>query len=268
MARSAARSQSNLSHKTKRFASPHTPEKARAKFAGAEIVPFDFTNKETVRAALDDVDALYLASPGEANVQEISRVIEYAKGAGVERVVRLSAMGVEGSDNPLRKIERYTEASGLIWTHLRPNWFMQNFSTTFAEGVRRGVIAEPAGDAKTSFIDTRDIAAVAVKALTEEGHGGQAYTLTGGRAYDRYEVADAISQATDKEVRYEPLSEKAFRERMSGAGMPEKNLERTINLYQAVRTGYKAETTDTFERITERAPTSLQRFIQDHKEVW
>ena len=197
------------------------------------------------------------------------RAVGLAKEAGVERIVRLSAMGIEGSDNPLRRVEQTIEASELTWTHLRPNWFMQNFSTTSAEGIReRGVLAEPAGDAKTSFIDTRDIAAVAVKALTEEGHGGQAYTLTGQQAHGRYEVADAISQATGKEVRYEPLSEEAFRERMSGAGMPEDYLELMTGLYQAVRAGYTAETTDTFEQVTGRAPITLGQFARDYKEVW
>ena len=250
----------------------HTPEKAKKAFSGTsnvDIVPFDFTDEETITAALAGVDALYLASPGEGDVDAVRRVVDLAKEAGVERVVRLSAMGVERSDNPLRQVEQYIEASGLTWTHLRPNWFMQNFSTTSAEGVREhGVIAEPAGEAKTSFIDTRDIAAMAVKALTEEGHHEQAYSLTGEHAYDRYEVAEVLSEATGKEVHYEALSEETFQERMSGAGMPGEYLELMTNLYQAVRAGYTAETTDTFARVTGRAPTSLKQFAQDHKEVW
>ncbi len=250
----------------------HTVEKAQRAFSGTprvDIVPFDFTDEESVRAALNEVQALYLASPGDGNVAEMNRVVDLAKNAGVERVVRLSAMGVEGSDNPLRQIEQHLEASGLSWTHLRPNWFMQNFSTTSAQGIReRGVIAEPAGDAKTSFIDTRDIAAVGVKALTEEGHDEQAYALTGARAYDRHEVAKVIAQAVGKPVRYEPLSKETFQARMQGAGMPGEYLELMTELYGAVRAGYTAEVTDTFERVMGRAPTSLGRFAQDYKEVW
>ena len=250
----------------------HTPEKAKKAFSDTpniDIVPFDFADEETITAALAGVDALYLASPGEGDVDTMRRVIDLAKETDVERVVRLSAMGVEQSDNPLRQIEQHIEASGLTWTHLRPNWFMQNFSTTSAEEIReRGVIAEPAGDAKTSFIDTRDIAAVALKALTEEGHHEQAYALTDERAYDRYEVAEILSEAVGKEVRYEPLSKEAFQERMSGAGMPEAYLELMTGLYGAVRAGYTAEVTDTFEQVTGRAPTSLKQFAKDYKEVW
>ena len=250
----------------------HTVEKAQRAFPdepNLDIIPFDFADEESVRASLRDVDAIYLASPGEGDVEAMSRTTDLAKDAGVNRIVRLSAMGVEGSDNPLRRIEQHIEASGLTWTHLRPNWFMQNFSTTNAASIReKGVLAEPAGDAKTSFIDTRDIAAVGVKALTQEGHHGQAYALTGERAYSRYEVAEILSQATGKEVRYEPLSEEAFQERMRQAGMPEAYLELMTNLYSAVRAGYTAEVTDTFERVMGRAPTSLERFARDHKEVW
>lgn len=250
----------------------HTPEKAREAFPGApnvEVVPFDFADEKSVRAALGGVDALYLASPGEGDIGMMRRAVDLAKEADVKRIVRLSAMGVEGNDNPLRQVEQTIEASGLAWTHLRPNWFMQNFSTTSAESIRkRGILAEPAGDAVTSFIDTRDIAAVGVKALTEEGHNEQAYALTGERALDRYEVANTLSQATGKEVRYEPLSEEAFRERMSDAGMSEEYLEMLTGFYQMVRAGHTAPVTETFERVMGRAPISLGQFARDHREVW
>ena len=126
----------------------HTPQKARDAFPDAEVVPFKFGEEESVQAALQGVSALYLASPDP--MPPVQQVVDLAQEAGVKRVVRLSAMGIEESDNPLRQIERYIEASGLKWTFLRPNWFMQNYSTTNAQSVReQGVIAEPAGDAKT-----------------------------------------------------------------------------------------------------------------------
>ena len=247
----------------------HTPQKAQDAFSNAEVVPFEFGDEASVRAALRGVGTLYLASPGAMPAEPVQQVVDLAKGAGVERIVRLSAMGVEHSDNPLRSVEKHLEASGLAWTLLRPNWFMQNYSTTNAQSIRDGgVIAEPVGDAKTAFIDTRDIAAVAVKALTEEGHQGQAYALTGPEALDRQEVAQAISEATGKQVRYEPLSEEAFRERMSGVGMPEPYLELMAGLYQSVRAGHTAQTTDTVEQLLGSPPISFKRFAQDYKEVW
>jgi len=247
----------------------HTVAKTQGAFPGAEVVPFDLNDEASVRSALRGIEAVYLASPGATPAEPVSRMIDVAKEAGVRRLVRLSAMGAEGSDNPLRQVEQHLQTSGLEWTILRPNWFMQNYSTTHAQSIRKGgIIAEPTGDAKTSFIDTCDIAAVAVKALIEEGHQGQAYTLTGGRAYDRNEVAHAISQVTGKEVRYEPLSEEMFQERMSLGGMPRAYLGMMISLYQVVRAGHTAQVTDTVQRVTGRAPTSFEAFAEDYKEVW
>jgi len=247
----------------------HTVGKAQVAFPQAGVVPFDFADEDKVRAALKGVEALYLASPGDTQAEPVKRVIDLAKEAGVERVVRLSAMGVEASANPLREVEQHLEASGLQYTLLRPSWFMQNYSTTNAESIRtQGVFYEPSGDAKTGFIDARDIAAVAVKALTEDSHHAQAYALTGGRAYDRYEVAAAISQATGKAVTYQPVSEAQFQEGMTSAGMPEHYVALLTGLYQVVRAGHTAAVTDTVEQLTGRAPISLERFALDHKEVW
>ncbi len=247
----------------------HTPEKAQAAFPQAEVVPFDFSDEDKVRAALTGVSALYLASPGDARAEPVERVIDLAKEAGVERIVRLSAMGVENSDNPLREVEKHLEASGLQYTLLRPSWFMQNYSTLHADSIRtQNAFYEPAEDAQTGFIDARDIAAIAVKALTEDGHHAQAYALTGARAYSRYEVADAIAQATGKTVTYEPVTEAQFQESMTSAGMTESYLALMTSLYQAVRAGHTSAVTGTVERVTGRAPISLERFAHDYKDVW
>jgi uncharacterized protein YbjT (DUF2867 family) len=247
----------------------HTVEKAQAAFPQAEVAPFDFADEDKARAALVGIEALYLASPGDSQAEPVKRVVDLAKEAGVERVVRLSAMGVEASDNPLREVEQHLEVSGLQYTLLRPSWFMQNYSTTNAQSIRaQGAFYEPSGDAKTGFIDARDIAAVAVKALTEDGHHAQAYVLTGGRAYDRYEVAAAISQATGKAVTYQEVSEAQFQEGMTSAGMPEHYVALLTGLYQIVRAGHTAAVTDTVEKVTGRAPTTLEQFARDHKDVW
>lgn len=247
----------------------HTVEKAQAAFPQAEVAPFDFTDEDKARAALVGVEALYLASPGDSRAEPVKRVIDFAKEAGVKRVVRLSAIGVEASDNPLREVEKYLEASGLQYTLLRPSWFMQNYSTTNAESIRtQGAFYEPSGDAKTGFIDARDIAAVAVKALTEDGHHAQAYALTGGHAYDRYEVAAAISQATGKAVRYQEVFEVQFQKGLTSAGVPEGYVALMTGLYQAVRAGHSAAVTDTVEQVTGRAPITLEQFAHDYKDVW
>lgn len=247
----------------------HTPEKAQAAFPQAEVVPFDFDDEDKVKAALVGVQALYLASPGDAQAEPVNRVIDLAKEAGVTRIVRLSAMGVENSDNPLHDVEKHLKASGLEYTLLRPSWFMQNYTTLYAEGIRtQNTFSEPAEDAQTGFIDARDIAAIGVKALTETGHHGQAYALTGARAYTRNEVAEAVSQATGKTVTYQPITEEQFQSGVTSAGASEAYTMLMTGLYQVVRAGHTAAVTDTVERVTGRAPISLEQFAHDYKDVW
>lgn len=148
-----------------------------------------------MEAALHGIDGLYLAPPREDfPVQPLLHTVVLAKAAGVKRIVFLSAMGVEDVETNIRQLERGVEASGIDFTHLRINVLLQNYSTMSAQAIRQqGVFVEPVGDERTSFVDARDVAAVAA-ALTETGHTGQAYTLTGGVAHTRAEVAAAIAQ--------------------------------------------------------------------------
>jgi len=244
----------------------HTVEKARAAFPGSDVVHFDFENPESVKAALEGVNALYLASPGDMLEGPVNAVVDAAKRAGVKRVVRLSAAGVEYGDSPLRRVELHLEASGLEHTFLRPNWFMQNYSTMSAEGVRQGTLYEPAADGKTAFIDARDIASVAVVALTGEGHGGKAYTLTGPEALSRNEVAALFSSALGREVKYVAVSDEQLRQGMAGA--PQGYVELMSALYGFVRAGATEAVTDEVQKVTGRAPIHFEQFIADHLETW
>src|SRR5438132_8027723 len=134
------------------------------------------------------------------------------KRQGVRHVVNLTAMGVEMLEGmALRKVERYLEDSGIGFTHLRPNFFMQVFSggPLLTDIRSTGAIHVPAADARISYIDARDIAAVAAAALSEAGHVGRAYNLTGGQALDHHEVVHAISESAGRAVRYVPIRAEA-----------------------------------------------------------
>ncbi len=246
----------------------HNVARAQASFPGANVVHFDYNDEASVKAALEGVDTLYLASPGDFSAEPEKRVVDLAKAAGVKRVVKLSAMGVENApDVPLRQVEMHIEKSGLEWTFLRPSWFMQNYSTGMAEGIKSGTLYEPAADAKTGFIDARDIAAVAVKALTEGGHHAQAYPLTGPQSLNRNEVVQAISSATGKPVQYVPVSDDQFRASMKNLLSPT-YLDLMSNLYAGVRAGWTDTTTDTVKRVLGREPISFEQFATDHKNDW
>jgi uncharacterized protein YbjT (DUF2867 family) len=248
----------------------HTLQKARAlHLNGADIVPFSFEDEASAKAALQGMDALYLAFPSTMSADYPQRVIDLAKSAGVKRVVMLSAKGVENSDTDIRHVEQHLEASGLEYTILRANWFFQNFNTGQLEYIRQaGAIIEPSGDGKTSFIDTRDIAAVAVKALTEDGHNGKAYALTGNTAHHRNEVAKAISSATGKQIAYKSLTDEDFRVQAKAEQWPGDVMEIMSWLYGTVRSGWTEETTDTVKQLLGREPMSLEQYASDHKEDW
>lgn len=246
----------------------HNLAKAEANFPGVHVVHFDYNDTDSLKAALEGVDTVYLASPGDFPSDPEKNVVDLAKTIGVKRIVKLSAMGVEADDSiPLRQVELYIQASGLEYTILRPNWFMQNYSTGMAEGIRNGSLYEPAEQAKTGFIDARDIASVAVKALTENGHNGQAYALTGGESLDRNAVAAKLSSATGKTVQYVPINDDQFRGAMQNELSPS-YLELMSNLYAGVRAGWSDATTDTVKKLLGRDPISFDQFAADHKNVW
>ncbi|MBC8100583.1 MAG: NAD(P)H-binding protein [Armatimonadetes bacterium] len=245
----------------------HTVDKARQAFPGADVVPFAYGDDASVTAALDGVTALYSAAPGDMPADIQNRTIDLAKAAGVQRVVRLSAFGVEQGESSLRAVEQHIEASSLQWTHLRPSWFMQNYSTIWAGGIRQGALTEPAADAKTAHIDTRDISAVAVKALLEDGHHGQGYPLTGAEALDRHQVVAYLSEVAGFPVQYIAQTEDEYRATMAPFMSPH-YLEIMSALYAGVRAGWSATVTDTVAGLLGRAPISFKQFAQDHAAVW
>src|SRR5882672_1366965 len=157
--------------------------------------PFDWQSQDTWAPALDGVDAVYLVPLN--GTPFTSPFVERAVDAGVRRIVYLSARGVNipgyfGENNPWTVShldgERAVRASGIDWTILRPGWFAQNFSEgMFLEPVLAGELRLPAGDGACSFIDTEDVAAVAVAALLEDGHAGMTYELSGPAALSFHE---------------------------------------------------------------------------------
>lgn len=245
----------------------HSPDKVRKAFPAVEAVRLDYADEASVRAAVAGVEAIYLASPGDSPAEPEQRLLDLARAAGVRRAVKLSAHGVENGDSPLRQVEKHLEASGLEWTILRPNWFMQNFSTSQADAIRAGTLAEPAGDGRSAFIDTRDIAAVAVSALTGSGHAGKAYALSGPESLDRNAVAAQLSKAIGREVRYLPVTDEQFRAAVKGFLSPSYT-ELLSLLYGGTRQGWFDAVTDTVEKLLGRPPISFGRFAEDHKAVW
>jgi uncharacterized protein YbjT (DUF2867 family) len=245
----------------------HSVEKTRQAFPGLEVVPLDYGMTATLEAAVQGVDAVYLAAPGDFPSAPERALVDAAKEAGVKKVVKLAAMGIEGSDNPMRQVEEHIRASGLAFTFLHPTWFMQNFTTSHAGAIKAGTLAEPAADRKTAFIDTRDIAAVAAEVLTAPGHDGKTYTLTGPDLLSRAEVAELLGKELGRKVAYVPVTDEQFRAAVKGH-LTESYVELLSMLYAGVRAGWAEARTDDVQRVLGRPPISFSRFAKEHRATW
>ncbi len=239
----------------------------------AHPVRFDLDDPSTYAPALEGVARVFLvARPGDDHPHRTAvPLVDEMKRQGVRHVVDLSAMGAEKRpDVGLRQVELHIERSGMGYTHLRPNWFMQIFSTPpLVAGIRAtGAIRVPAASARLSFVDVRDVASVAATALTTDDHAGRAYTLTGPGALTHGDVAGLISAASGREVSYDPVDEEQTREILRSVGMPPARIERLVGFYSLVRAGFCEPVTGDVETVLGHPARTFERFAVDHSSLW
>lgn len=238
----------------------------------ADQVQIDLARGTGIAAALEGVDrAFLLAPPGHTHQHELlGPVIDAARERGLRRVVLMSAMGANADDSaPLRRAELQLERSGLAWNVIRPNWFMQNFNTFWLHGIQtQGRILLPVGRAKGSFIDARDIAAVAASLLTRDDLAGRDFDLTGGQALDHDEVAAILSRETGRDIRYQEITPEAMLEGLLQAGLPNDYAEFLVLILGFFKAGYAERTTDAVQAITGRAPRRFADYARDHRSAW
>jgi len=245
-------------------------EKAdRARADGIDAVVIDYNQPETLQQAFDGCDKVFLLGPNDlAQTQLELNAVEAAKAAGVQQIVKQSVMGAEAESYSLahvhRPVEKAIEASGLAWTFLRPNAFMQNIETFMSETIRaEGAFYSASGDAKISHVDVRDIAAVAVQALTGTGHEGRAYTLTGPEAFTYDEVATALSAALDRPIAHVSLPHDDLKAAMLASGMPEPLADRMLDLERYYRDDGASGISEDVRRITGSDHRRLQDFVRE-----
>jgi uncharacterized protein YbjT (DUF2867 family) len=243
---------------------------ADLKKLGVEIVEGDFDKPETLDAALKGVEKALMLPPTDLRAVELQRnFIEAAKRAGTKHIVKFSAMGAD-PDSPMRigrwhgETEKLLEASGIPFTHLRPNSFMQNMLSSAPTIASQGVFYQPGGDAPVSHVDVRDIVAVAVKTLTEEGHTGKIYTITGTEALTFDQVAEKLSAVIGKPVKYVNVSPEDFKKSLMNWGQPDWLADTLNELYEMYRNGWGDEVTDVVSTVAKKQPISFDQFFQDH----
>ena len=245
----------------------------KIKGAGVEPVVTDFTKPESISAALEGTEKIFLLTPPAPKTEELAtRIIEAAKQSSLKHIVRLSVIGADLEPGYTlgrwhRQTEKEIEASGIAYTFLRPNFFMQNFLGQ-ATIKSQGAFYDSSQDSRASHVDVRDIAAVAVAALTQSGHEGKAYEITGPEALSNYEIADILSSVTGRKIAFVPVSDDDVRKGMRESGVPDSYLEPLIELFAIKRAGQMAVVSPAVEGVTGRKPISFEQFARDYVEAF
>jgi len=235
-----------------------------------EIVIMDFNKRETVAEALNGIDELFwLTLPRPDVTEEIpSNLIREAKKNGVKQIVKLSVFQSVGTIGRLhRHEEKIIEESGISYTLLRASAFMQNFINFFGQTIKNeNAFYLPAGNGKVSFVDVRDIAALAVKLLTENGirHENTAFGVTGREALSYGQAAEILSKVIGKKISYIDIPQEEARKSMKAAGMEDWLIADIMEFCNIIRGGNASQTTDTVEQVLGRKATSFEQFVRDH----
>ena len=225
---------------------------------------FDWANEAGWDDSLKGVTAAYinyapdLAMPGATDA--IQAFVDRAKRHGVQRLVLLSGRG----EDEAQACERIVQDSGIDWTVVRASWFNQNFSEgAFVAMVQAGQITLPAVDTPEPFVDVDDIAEVAVAALTEQGHAGEVYEVTGPRLMTLADVAAEISHATGRDIAYVPVPHDAFVAGVEESGAPRDVVWMLDYLFSTVMDGRNAHLTDGVQRALGRPPKDFAEFARE-----
>lgn len=234
-----------------------------------EVRRFDFLNAATFGPALENVDRVFFVRPPQLAKpkEDMFPFLDAVKASPVQQTVFVSMIGVEHNPvTPHHKIEKYIEQIGLPHTFIRPSFFMQNLSTTHVLDIQeRHELFVPAGKALTSFIDTRDIAAVAARALLDRSYIGQNLSITGGEAISYYQAADIMTQVLGVTITYTHPGLLQFRRALLKRGVKPDFVNVMVMLYVITRMGNAKSVTNTVQKVLGRAPITFKQFVEDNR---
>lgn len=240
--------------------------------AGLEGVIMDYAKPETIRPALDGVEKIFLVGPPVRDLPAFeANFVKEARAAGRQHVVKVSALGGRESMFPSghRDSEENIEASGLPYTFLRPNGFMQNLVNYNAGTIRsQNAFYGCQGNGAVSLVDIRDIAAAAVIVLAATGHEGKSYALTGSETLTNEHIAGKLSGIVGHKISYVDLPPTELKKVLLSAGMLEWSADALVDLQCLYREGKAGMVTDDVERLTGRKPITFDQFARDYAFAW
>ena len=238
---------------------------------GVELVSFDYSKPASFRPACRGVDAIFMVPPFTPDgVAQSLEFLAAARESGVKHVVKLSVIHSLSGITVGKwhaAIDEALKKSGMAWTILLPGGFMQNFVKGSAPRPD-GNMYLPVGNAKSAFIDTRDIAAIAATALTEPGHEGKEYTLTGPADISYPEAAAIMSEASGRQIRFVDVPPEAARQAMVTAQMPEWMIDVILELNAWAKASQGGEITTTVKDVLGRPAHTFREFARDYADRW
>ena len=235
-----------------------------------DAVHANFRQPETLAAALRGIEALFLLcgwSPDQTLIE--MNLVREAKRAGVRHIVKLSVWDAAGEAFSFarihRPVEKEIEESGVAWTFLRPNGFMQNLSNFLAATVRsQSTLFAPATTALVSHVDVRDVARVAAAALTQPGHEGKSYELSGPEALTYRQMASTLSDLLGRTITCVEVTPDQVRAQMVAGGAPAAYAEAVNDLTRYYAEGHAARISPDVVRVTGRDPIPFDVFARDY----
>lgn len=241
--------------------------------AEVQLAVGDFNDPESLRRAMQDVTRVFLVGSGKHIATQDEAAVEAARRAGVGHIVKLSVLGVgRGGDDPItswhRAGEGYVRGGGTRWTMLRPTGFMSN-TLGWADSIRLGdTVYAPFADGRTALVDPGDIARVAVAALTQDGHDGRAYELTGPQALGPGDQVRILSEVTGRPIRYVEISSEAARDQLETYGMPADLADAVIQLLASAREPWNAHSLPDVRTVTGRPPADFRAWATAHRHAF
>jgi uncharacterized protein YbjT (DUF2867 family) len=237
-----------------------------------EIVAIAYDSQAKLRDALSEVRRAFVCAPsiaGPTKVAATQGLVDAATASGVERLVVLSGMSAaHDADSVSRRIEQAAERSGLAWTHLRPNHFMQNYGSHYAASIRRGVIDFFTGEGATSLVDARDLGEAGAVMLLEQGHEGKAITLTGPHGLDQRQIARILSRATSRRIEYVAKSHDDTRVALRASGLPEAAIELSITRFAEIEAGIFAPVHPELPALLGHPARTFEAYARENAALW
>ncbi|MEO1770179.1 SDR family oxidoreductase [Candidatus Enterococcus ferrettii] len=250
-------------------------KKSQERFNDVEnlsLVPFDFLDPTTFPGAFSGVNKIFFIRPPQLAKpkEDMAPFLRYAQQQSIQQIVFVSLIGVEKNPvTPHHQIEKMIRELKIPHTFIRPSFFMQNLNTTHLEDIQHNHdLFIPAGHAKTSFIDTRDIGEAAAICLTDPQYLNQELEITGPKALTYMEIASKMSRILGTTITYSKPSLFKFRRTMLKQGLPKEFVNVMVILYLITQLGNAKKVTNTLEKILQHPPRTIEDYINDYKDCF